>query len=114
MAVTQRYTVEAHAHAATLYLTGSVSVAALLEVFRRCENLPSTVWMLRIDVSAAEPLDEGTRTVFAHLLRRSRATRGWVTQVVPVQSGVNQGGVHRRFLELGRRYMKRPAVCAGA
>lgn len=103
MAVTQRYTVEAHSQAATLYLTGPVSVAGLFEAFRRCEKLPPTVWMLRVDVSAAEPLDEGTRTVFAHLLRRSRATRGWVTQVAPEQCGVRRRFVQWRRLGYGSR-----------
>ena len=104
---TQRYAIEAHSQAATLYLTGSVSVAGLLEAFRRCEELPHTVWMLRVDVSGAAPLDEGTRTVLAHLLRRSRATRGWVTQVTPVQKRVR-----RRFERWRRRRVKPRAAFA--
>ena len=107
MVVTQRFAVEAHPQAATLYLTGSVSVAGLLEAFQRCEGLPHTVWMLRVDVSGAAPLDEGTRTVLAHLLRQSRAIRGWVTQVTPAQKRVS-----RRFERWRRRRVKPRAVFA--
>ena len=76
------YAIEAHDYAATIYLIGEVSVRAVLEALRRCEHLPHAVWLLRVDLSAAEPLDAGTHTVLAEALRRWRERRAGVTQVL--------------------------------
>lgn len=77
----EHFTLEAHPGAATLYVTGPVSVPALLRTLRLCEELPTETLLLRVDLSAAEPLDQGTLRVLWHALRRWREMRGAVTRV---------------------------------
>jgi ABC-type transporter Mla MlaB component len=77
----EHFALEAHPGAATLYLTGAVSVPALLGAIRQCETLPTGVWTLRVDLSAAEPLDQGTQRVLWHSLRRWREERGGTTRI---------------------------------
>jgi ABC-type transporter Mla MlaB component len=72
---------EAHPGGATLYVAGAISVPALLRAMERCEALPPDVWVLRVELSAAEPLDQGTQRVLWHSLRRWREKRGGVTRV---------------------------------
>jgi hypothetical protein len=81
--MTQRvhFALEAHPGAAALYLTGAASVPAILGAMRLCAELPAGVWTLRVDLSAAEPLDQGTLRVLWHSLRRWRESRGGVTWV---------------------------------
>ncbi|HEX6536729.1 MAG TPA: hypothetical protein VF041_19235 [Gemmatimonadaceae bacterium] len=76
-------TIEAHPRAATLYLAGAVSVRALVDAMRLAERLPAGVWLLRVDATGAEPLDEGTATVLAHLLRRWSERRTGITMMIP-------------------------------
>ncbi|HSC31920.1 MAG TPA: hypothetical protein VLD17_09350 [Gemmatimonadaceae bacterium] len=75
--------IEAHPQSATVYLTGRVSVAALIGVLRRCDSLPNGVWLLRVDASAAEPLDAGAHAILMHGLRRWRAARSGAAQSSP-------------------------------
>lgn len=75
------FTIEAHSRAATLYIAGAVSVPGLLEVMRRCEELPPSIWLLRAELSAADPLDPGTLGVLWHALRRWRDARSGATQI---------------------------------
>jgi ABC-type transporter Mla MlaB component len=79
----EHFALEAHPGAATLYVTGAVSVPALLRALRHCEGLPTESLLLRVDLSAAEPLDQGTLRVLWHSLRRWREMRGAVTRVSP-------------------------------
>jgi hypothetical protein len=72
---------EAHPGGATLYVAGAISVPALLRAMDHCETLPPGVNVLRVELSAAEPLDQGTQRVLWHALRRWRDTRGGVTRV---------------------------------
>jgi hypothetical protein len=72
---------EAHPGGATLYMVGAISVPGLLRAMKRCEALPPGVWVLRVELSAAEPLDQGTQRVLWHSLRRWREVRGGVTRV---------------------------------
>jgi hypothetical protein len=81
MTMREHFTLEAHPGAATLYVTGAVSVPALLHALRLCEELPTEILLLRVDLSAAGPLDQGTLRVLWHSLRRWRETRGAVTRV---------------------------------
>jgi hypothetical protein len=68
--------VEAHPHSATVYLTGRISVATIVDALRRCDALPNGVWLLRVDASAADPLDGAAHGVLMHGLLRWRLTRG--------------------------------------
>lgn len=72
---------EAHPGGATLYLAGAISVPGLLGAMERCEALPPGVWVLRVELAAAEPLDQGTQRVLWHSLSRWREARGGVTRV---------------------------------
>lgn len=72
--------VEANPQSATVYLAGRVSIAALVDALHRCDSLPNGVWLLRVDASAAEPLDAAAHAVLMHGLRRWRMTRGGATQ----------------------------------
>ena len=72
--------VEAHPQSATIYLTGRISVATLVAALRQCESLPNGVWLLRVDASAAEPLDGAAQAVLKHGLLRWRLTRGGATE----------------------------------
>lgn len=103
------YSIEAHGYAATIYLMGAVSVRAVLQALRACEPLPSAVWLLRVDLSAAEPLDTGTHRVLAEALRRWRERRTGVTQVVAAAARFPRGLTPRRtgFLELRQRAASR-------
>ena len=83
MRLSTQVAVEAHPHSATLYLSGCVSVAALIGAFQQCESLPNGVWLLRVDASAAEPLDDAAHAVLMHGLRRWRAAGGGVSQSSP-------------------------------
>lgn len=85
------HAIEAHGYAATIYLSGAVSVRAVLEALRACEQLPRAVWLLRVDLSSAERLDAGTHRVLAEALRRWRDQRAGVTQVVTAGSGLRGG-----------------------
>jgi len=77
----QRHTLEAHPGAATLYLNGRVSVPAFLGAMRLADELPGDAWVLRVDLTGAEPLDEGTLRVLWHSLRRWRERRSGATLV---------------------------------
>lgn len=92
----RRYAIEAHRYAATIYLHGAVSVRVVLEALRACEPLPRAVWLLRVDLSAAEALDAGTHRVFAEALRRWRERRTGVTQVVAAGDRFPRGLTPRR------------------
>ncbi len=83
MRLSAQVLVEAHPHSATLYLSGCVSVAALLGAFQECESLPNGAWLLRVDAWAAEPLDDAAYAVLMHGVRRWRAIRGGVSQSSP-------------------------------
>ncbi len=80
--LTQPYfTIEAHSRSATLYLHRSISEAGVLDAVRRCDALPETVWFLRVELSAAEPLDAGTYAVLTHALNRWREARSGMTHI---------------------------------
>jgi ABC-type transporter Mla MlaB component len=97
------YAIEAHLQAATLYLDGTISVARLLEAIRQCEQLPETVWILRVELRSPQAMDAGTWTVLLHALRRWREARSGVTQLSsPVPTGVRE--------RLMRRHRARLAV----
>ncbi|MBX6330699.1 MAG: hypothetical protein IRY91_02505 [Gemmatimonadaceae bacterium] len=81
MRVQPYFTIESHPRSATLYLHGAVSVSGVLEAIRQCERLPESVWLLRVELSTAKPLDSGTFTVLAHGLRRWRETRSGITDI---------------------------------
>jgi hypothetical protein len=78
-----RHALEAHPGAATLYLTGRVSVPGFLGAMRLADELPGDAWVLRVDLTGARPLDEGTLRVLWHSLRRWRDRRSGTTLVVP-------------------------------
>jgi len=80
MRLSRQVAVEAHPHSATLYLSGCLSVAALIGAFQHCDALPNGVWLLRVDASAAEPLDAAAHAVLMHGMRRWRSARGGVSQ----------------------------------
>ena len=82
MRLSRQVAVEAHPHSATLYLSGRVSVAALIGAFQQCDALPNGVW-LRVDASAAEPLDAAAHAVLMHGMRRWRVARDGVAQSSP-------------------------------
>ena len=92
------WTIEAHPECATLYLAGCVTVVGLLRALRECGALPSSVWLLRVDCTAAEPLDAGTELVLAHGLRRWRGARSGITNV----SG--EGAPRSARVEVGTRH----------
>lgn len=100
--------IEAHTTAATLYLSGDVAVPALLEAMRLADALPRGVWLLRVDIAAAAPLDAGTATVLAHLLRRWSERRTGLTQVVDGRSPAD--AAHTRFPPSRRLFLRALAV----
>jgi len=77
----EHFALEAHPSAATLYMDGAISVPSLLRAMRRCDALPTGVWVLRVELSAASPLDQGTQRVLWHSLRRWREARGGITRI---------------------------------
>lgn len=83
MSNTTHVAVEAHPQSATVYLAGRISVATIVEALRRCESLPNGVWLLRVDATAAEPLDRAAHAVLMHGLLRWRITRDGATQPSP-------------------------------
>ena len=46
------YFLEAHHDAATLYVTGSLSIAGVVAAMHRCDELPPRVRALRVDLRA--------------------------------------------------------------
>jgi ABC-type transporter Mla MlaB component len=81
MITKEHFALEAHPRAATLYVAGEVSVPGLLAAMRRCGGLAPSVWLLRVDLSAAGPLDQGTLGVLWHSLRSWREARSGATQI---------------------------------
>lgn len=81
MIFSQHFVLEGHQRSATLYLNGAISVAGLLEAMRRCDALPPSIWLLRVELSTNQPLDAGTQTVLTHALHRWRDTRSGMTHI---------------------------------
>lgn len=77
----EKLILEAHPGGATIYAAGAISVPGILRAMDRCEALPPGVCVLRVELAAAEPLDQGTQRVLWHALRRWREVRGGTTRV---------------------------------
>ena len=67
-----RSCLEAHAHAATLYVSGPLTAAGALNALRVCEGLPASVLELRVDLRAARLTDATPVQAVAMLLVRWR------------------------------------------
>jgi len=67
-----RYRIESHPTAATLYLSGPLTVAGALCAARLCDNLPTRVSDLRVDLTAVRLDDASPLQALAMRLARWR------------------------------------------
>ena len=67
-----RFCLEAHAHAATLYVSGPLTAARALSALRACEGLSPSVLELRVDLRGATLTDAAPVQAVAMLLVRWR------------------------------------------
>lgn len=67
-----RYRIESHPSAATLYLSGPLTVAGALCAARLCDQLPLTVSRLRVDLTSARLTDPSPVQALAMRLARWR------------------------------------------
>jgi ABC-type transporter Mla MlaB component len=76
-----RYTLEAHATAATLYLHGTLAPHSAVTAFRACYTLPRGVRRLHVDLRGVHDASAGTAGTLAILLEGWRRARRGRTQV---------------------------------
>ncbi|HUO52156.1 MAG TPA: hypothetical protein VMT93_06545 [Gemmatimonadaceae bacterium] len=75
-----RYTLEAHHDAATLYVTGTISIAGVVAAMHACETLPARVRSLRVDLRRSTGAEPGALDSLALAARRWRDARQGVTR----------------------------------
>ena len=75
------YILEAHADAATLYVTGALSIAGVVAAMHRCEELPPRVRNLRVDLRATRGVEPGALDAIAFTTRRWRDLRVGSTRI---------------------------------
>ena len=73
--------VESHAHAATLYLSGSLRWEDALAAASLCDSLPPQVTALRVDLRAAEVPDEEVGFILVGVVRKWRGERRGRTSI---------------------------------
>ncbi|HSJ63625.1 MAG TPA: hypothetical protein VK922_06910 [Gemmatimonadaceae bacterium] len=69
-------TTEQHDAAATVYVSGTLSVASAVRLVRVCESLPSHIRFARLDLRGVHASDDGALTVLETRLRDWRRGRG--------------------------------------
>ena len=74
-------TLEAHAHAATLYLHGTLLPHAVVGAFRPCYTLPPGVRRLRVDLRGVAGAQHAAADTLAILLREWERTRRGVARI---------------------------------
>ena len=77
------YFLEAHHDAATLYVTGSLSIAGVIAAMHRCDELPPRVRALRVDLRAIQGVEPGALDAVAFTTRRWRDLREGSTRIDP-------------------------------
>ena len=80
---TSEYLLEAHTHAATIYLRGALSAAGALRALGACDALPHPVRALVVDLRGVARIDAQGLAALHHLLRRWRHARGGRIRVLP-------------------------------
>ena len=78
---TSRMILEAHGSAATLYASGDLTTAAVLQAAARVERLPSHVRAIRVDLRGIRRTDSRALRTLEVFLRRWRATRRGMSRV---------------------------------
>ena len=81
MSTPLQYTIEAHHDAATLYVTGTLSVAGVVAAMHACDALPDRVRTLRVDLRSIDGVESAAYDALAFNTRRWRDVRGGVTRV---------------------------------
>lgn len=81
MPAISRVTVEAHGSAATLYASGDLTTAAVLQALATVDRLPRHVRALCVDLRAIRRTDSRALRTLEGFLRRWRAARGGMSRV---------------------------------
>jgi len=75
------YTLESHRDAATLYVTGTLSVAGITAAMHEADALPEQVRSLRVDLRGMSTAEPGAFDALAFTSRRWRDMRGGSTRI---------------------------------
>ena len=81
MSTALQYTIEAHHDAATLYVTGTLSVTGVVAAMHACDELPARVRTLRVDLRRIEGVEPSAYDALAFGTRRWRDVRAGVTRI---------------------------------
>ena len=81
MSAASKMIIEAHGSAATLYASGDLTTAAVLQAVANVERLPSRVRALCVDLRAIRRTDSRALRTLDAFLRRWRGARGGVSRV---------------------------------
>jgi ABC-type transporter Mla MlaB component len=76
-------TTEQHDAAATVYVSGTLSVASAVRLVRVCESLPAHIRSARVDLRGVHASDDGAFTVLEARLRDWRRGRGRLHLTLP-------------------------------
>jgi len=91
MSYTEPYTIEAHFDAATLYVSGAMSITKVIAAMHRCDALPERVRSLRVDLRRVTAIEAGACDALAFTTRRWRDVRGGATRIdLPHREGPSQ------------------------
>lgn len=96
MSATSRLIVEAHRAAATLYATGDLTTAAVLQAIAIAERLPEHVRAIRVDLRGVRRTDSRALRTMEMFLRRWRASRRGMSRV-ELAERINTSSVAIRF-----------------
>ena len=81
MSATSKMIMEAHGSAATLYGSGDLTTAAVLQAIANVERLPSHVRAICVDLRGIRRTDSRALRTLEAFLRRWRATRRGMSRV---------------------------------
>ena len=77
------YIIEAHRDAATLYVSGTLTIAGIVAAMHACDELPDRVRNLRVCLRAATSVEPGAYDALAFTTRRWRDLRAGCTRIDP-------------------------------
>ena len=81
MSTTLHYTLESHRDAATLYVTGRLTLPGITAAMHECDTLPDHVRALRVDLRGIVGVDDGAFDALAFTTRRWRDVRKGSTRI---------------------------------
>ncbi len=92
---------EANHHAATLYLSGPVSMSSILRPAASCQGLPVSISTLRVDMRATTLADPEALTLLHRALTRWRSARDGCVRIAAANATrsldlTDHGWRHRR------------------